>query len=105
MANVKCRAVIMDYAGEGENVYEFSADEGIFGAPADEVVELFMRHIDGLHILNEPVRYELNAANRYPEKHLVSAMGSILPKNGPRIPFIVMISPAYGILPSSRLVP
>jgi hypothetical protein len=94
MAKVKCRAVIMDYAGEGENVYEFEADEAIFQMPADEVVETFMRHIDKLQILNEPVRYELNAANRFPEKRLVSAMGSLLLRNGSRIPFIAMIGPS-----------
>lgn len=94
MAKVKCRAVIMDYAGEGENAYEFEADNDIFEQPADEVVEAFMRHIDQRHILDEPVRYELNAATRYSDKRLVSAMGSLLLKDGAKLPFIVMIAPA-----------
>ena len=94
MAKVKCRAVIMDYAGQGENSYEFEADNDIFDRPADEVVEALMKHIDGLHILSEPVRYELNAASRYAEKHLVSAMGALLLKDGGRLPFVAMIGPA-----------
>ena len=92
MAKVKCHAVIMDYAGEGENSYEFETENGIFDRPADEVVEAFMQHVDKLKILNEPVRYELNAATRYPDKQLVSAMGSLLLQDGARLPFIVMIS-------------
>ena len=94
MARVKCRSVIMDYAGEGENTYEFDAEDNIFDLPADEVVEALMRHIDQRKILREPVRYELNSANRYPEKRLVCAMGSFLLKDGARLPFITMIGPA-----------
>jgi hypothetical protein len=94
MAKVKCRAVIMDYAGDGENTYEFEADDDIFDRPADELVEAFMHHIEELEVLDEPVRYELNAATPYPEKRLVSAMGSLLLHDGGRLPFLVMIGPA-----------
>jgi len=93
MAKVRCRAVIMDYAGEGENTYEFEAADNIFEQPADEIVEAFMRHIDSLKILTEPVRYELNGATRYADKKLVSAMGSLLLRDGARLPFVMMISP------------
>mgnify|MGYP001599243107 CR=1 FL=1 len=93
MAKVKCRAVIMDYAGEGENTYEFEADDNLFDQPADEIVEAFMRHIDRRKLLNEPVRYELDGATRYPDKRLVSAMGALLLKDGARLPFVMMISP------------
>jgi hypothetical protein len=94
MTKVKCRAVIMDYAGEGENTYEFEAGDNFFEMPVDEVVETLMRHIDQRKILNEPLRYELNGANRYPEKHLVSGMGTLLLRDGGRLPFITMIGPA-----------
>ena len=94
MAKVECRAVIMDYAGNGENTYSFEADDNLFDQPADEIVEAFMHHIDSLKILSEPVRYELNAATRYPDKRLVSAMGTLLLKDGARLPFIAMIGPA-----------
>ena len=94
MAKVECRAVIMDYAGNGENTYTFDAEDNLFDQPADEIVETFMRYIDSKHILNEPVRYELNAATRYPDRRLVSAMGTLLLKDGARLPFIAMIGPA-----------
>lgn len=94
MAKLQCRAVIMDYAGDGENTYEFEADEGIFEAPADEVVEIFMREIENRGILTEPVRYELNAAARFDERPLVGAMGALLLDNGVRLPFVLMIGPA-----------
>lgn len=93
MAKVKCRAVIMDRDGEGETVYAFEAEDGFFERPADEIVEAFMRHLDGLAILTEPVRYELNAAKRYPERDLIGAMGSLLLENGGRLPFTVLIGP------------
>jgi hypothetical protein len=94
MAKVECRAVIMDYAGNGENTYSFEAEDDLFEKPADEVVEAFMRHVDGRKVLNEPVRYELNAATRYPDRRLVSAMGTLLLRDGARLPFIAMIGPA-----------
>ncbi len=94
MAKVRCRAVLMDYAGNGENTYEFEAEDSLFDSPADEVVEAFMHHIDGLHLLKEPVRYELNAATRYPDRSLVSAMGVLLLGDGSKLPFIAMIGPA-----------
>ena len=94
MAKVECRAVIMDYAGNGENTYNFEAEDGLFEKPADEIVEAFMRYIDSRKILNEPVRYELNAATRYPDRRLVSAMGTLLLNDGAKLPFIAMIGPA-----------
>ncbi|HLG86377.1 MAG TPA: hypothetical protein VKZ79_04190 [Alphaproteobacteria bacterium] len=94
MAKVECRAVIMDYAGDGENTYGFEAEDDLFQKPADEIVEAFMRYIDSRKVLNEPVRYELNAATRYPDRRLVSAMGTLLLKDGARLPFIAMIGPA-----------
>jgi hypothetical protein len=94
MAKVECRAVIMDYDGSGENTYRFEAEDNLFDLPADEIVEAFMHHIDSLKILAEPVRYELNAATRYPDKRLVSAMGTLLLRDGARLPFIAMIGPA-----------
>jgi len=96
MAKVRCRAVIMDYAGDGENAYEFEADDNLFDRPADEVVDAFIQHIDATGTQNEPFRYELNAASSHCDnnKRLVTAMGSLLLKDGSRLPFIAMITPA-----------
>jgi len=94
MAKVKCRAVIMDYAGQGENTYEFDAEDNLFQQPADEIVEVFMRHMGGFRPGDEPLRYELNAATRHDDKHVVLAMGALLLKESAKLPFIAMISPA-----------
>ena len=91
MAKVKCRAVIMDYAGQGENTYEFEAEDNLFQQPADEIVETFMQHMASLR--PEPLRYELNAATRHDDKQVVLAMGALLLKDT-KLPFIAMISRA-----------
>src|SRR5262249_28095363 len=93
MAILKCRALLMDYEGRGENSYDFEADADIMEKPADEVVEVFVREIERRGILTGQVRYELNAATRFPNghEHLVGAVGSLMPADGRRIPFVLLI--------------
>lgn len=91
MAKVRCRAVIMGYASGGESTYEFEAGDNFLDMPVDEVVAVLMQQIDQRKILKEPVRYELNSANRYLENQLVSAMGALLMNDGSRLPFMAMI--------------
>ena len=94
MALVKFRAVIMDYAGNGERTFIFEDEAGFFDLPADEVVEGLGRRMSESDGLAAPMRYELNVAIRYPEKHLVCAIGAFLLKDGSQSPFIAMIGPA-----------
>src|SRR3974390_1582060 len=81
MAKVKCRAVIMDYAGQGESTYEFDAEDNLFQQPADEIVEVFMNQAANIRGVG-PVRYELNAASRYDDKKVVLAMGALFVREG-----------------------
>lgn len=93
MTKVKCRAVIMDYAGDGERTFEFEAEDGFLELPADEVVEGTIDRMSESDGLKTPMRYELNAAKRYPEKRLVGAMGAFLLADGSKSPFIALIGP------------
>ncbi len=94
MALVKYRAVIMDYAGDGERTFLFEAGTDFFDLPADEVVEGLVQRLGDSDGLAAPLRYELNVAKRYPEKQLVCAIGAFLLKDGSQSPFIAMIGPA-----------
>ena len=94
MAQVKFRAVIMDYAGDGERSFMFEAGTDFFDLPADEIVEGLVRRLSESDGLAAPMRYELNVVKRYPEKQLVCAIGAFLLKGDSRSPFIAMIGPA-----------
>jgi hypothetical protein len=94
MTKVKYRAVIMDYAGDGERTFEFEEDAAFFDLPSDEIIDGLIRRISAKEGLKSPMRYELNVAKRYPEKSLVCAFGVFLMRSGNQSPFIAMIGPA-----------
>ena len=94
MTSVTYRAVIMDYAGSGERVFEFAAGEDFFQQTADEIIEGMVARIGESEGLKTPLRYELNAAKRYPDKNLVCAIGAFLLTDKSQSPFIAMIGPA-----------
>ena len=94
MARINYRAVIMDYAGDGERSFDFADEDSFFDLPADEVVDGLIRKLGESDGLKTPLRYELNAAKRFSEKNLICAICTIFLKDGTQSPFIAMIGPA-----------
>ena len=91
MGKVICHAVVMGPVSGADGQYEFDADDGLFGKPADEIVEAFMHHIHSQGMIKHAFHYELNSAFKNKEKRVVTAIGQ-LHLNGDELPFTVMIS-------------
>lgn len=92
MAEIICRATMMDAAGDAEEVYEFTAEESLFDRSPIHIVKQFMEYVDHVELPGEHMGYELYSTLKNPDLKVVTAMGSLLLPHG-AIPFMVMISP------------
>jgi hypothetical protein len=86
------RADVMDADSGGNGSYRFEAASGLFGMPARDIVDTFMRSLTHYRETPAPLTYELDSAIKKPEKQIVMATGSITRERG-SIPFLLMISP------------
>ncbi len=91
MAKIHCQAIVLGEVSGSDGTYLFDADDDLFQRPADEIVEVFMRHIHDQHIISDREHYELNSAMKNKEKQVVTAVGNLFLKND-ALPFVVMIS-------------
>lgn len=92
MAEIVCRATMMDAAGEAEAVYEFTAEESLFERSPIQIVKHFMEHVDHVELPGGHMGYELYSTLKNKDLKVITAMGSLLPGRG-EIPFMVMIAP------------
>ena len=92
MAEIVCRATMMDAGGEAEAVYEFTAEESLFDRSPIYIVKHFMEYVDHVELPGEHLGYELYSTIKNKDLKVVTAMGSLLLPHG-EIPFMVMIAP------------
>ena len=91
MAKMHCQAIVSGEVSGSDGVCLFDADDDPFQRPVDEIVEVFMQHIQDQRIISGRDRHELNSAMKNKEKQVVTAVGNLVLKNG-TLPFVKMIS-------------
>jgi hypothetical protein len=85
-------ARMMDAQTGGEGGYKFDGPPDLMGRTSDEIVSVFFEAVDH-EVLHDHVDWELNAVMNNRERHVVTAIGSLIPKkNEPPLPFLLMIS-------------
>ena len=89
-------ARMLDAENGNEASYEFSGPPDLMNLTANDIVGVFFDDVDHT-ILDDHVDWELNAALKNPERRVVTAVGSLIPKKDtPPIPFLLMISDHNG---------
>ncbi len=88
-------ARIMDGETGNEGAYQFEGPANLMDLTADEIVGAFFEEVDR-QVLHDHLDWELNAVMNNRQRHVVTAIGSLIPekneKNVPPIPFLLMIS-------------
>lgn len=92
MTSANYRAALLDAETGANASYLFEAGAGLFLMPADEIIHVFIDHLNANDYVHRPVGYELNSAIKKSNKQVVMATGSLLIGKG-EIPFLLMISP------------
>jgi hypothetical protein len=92
MATANYRAALLDSETGANESYRFEAESDLFLMPADEIIHVFINHLNANKNTKSPVGYELNSALKKSAKQVVLATGSLLMEKG-EIPFLLMISP------------
>jgi hypothetical protein len=87
---------MLDAENGNEASYQFSGPPDLMKQVADDVIGVFFNEVDH-EILGGHVDWELNGALNNRERGVVTAIGSLLPKEDtPPIPFLLMISDHNG---------
>ena len=76
----------------GSQVYDFTADSGLFRKPAKTIVRAFMEYMSTHRDWDNPPAYKINSAVKKSKKQVVMATGSLVLHKG-ELPFLLMISP------------
>jgi hypothetical protein len=85
-------ARIMDAETGSEAGYQFNGPVDLMSRTGDEIVNVFFDQVDR-EVLRDHADWELNGVVNNRERHVVTAIGSLIPKkNDPPIPFLLMIS-------------
>lgn len=85
-------ARMMDAQTGAEGGYKFDGPSDLMDHTSDEIVSVFFEAVDH-EVLRDHVDWELNAVINNRQRHIVTAIGSLIPKkNEPPIPFLLMIS-------------
>ncbi|MGP1253781.1 MAG: hypothetical protein ACTS10_05180 [Kiloniellales bacterium] len=87
---------MMDAETGGEGLYRFDGPEDLFARTPVKIVKAFMDYVDKTELPHEHIEYEINAAFKNGEHKTVTAMGHLILKHLPPIPFMMMISPNGG---------
>ena len=86
------RAALMDADTGASQVYDFTADSGLFRKPAKRIVHAFMEYMSTHREWRNPPAYKINSAVKKTKKQVVMATGSLVLAKG-ELPFLLMISP------------
>ncbi len=87
------RARMMDGVTGGERIHDFDAEDELMRSTPVRVIRKFMEYLGEDLIPGSYDDYELNAAFKNDEAHVVTGLGSLMLKSGATIPFLIMISP------------
>lgn len=82
----------MDAETGASQVYDFTAESGLFRKPARHIVRAFMQHMAAHRDWRDPPSYRINSAVKKNKKQVVMATGSLVVAKG-ELPFLLMISP------------
>ncbi|PIE11939.1 MAG: hypothetical protein CSA72_02155 [Rhodobacterales bacterium] len=85
-------ATLMHGERGGEGKYTFEAEDGLIDNSAMSTVRRFMEHLTE-HAGLGPFEWQLNAAMKNKEKHVVTALG-VLVLHGDEEPFVCFINEA-----------
>jgi len=86
------RASLMDAETGASQVFDFTAESGLFRKPARSIVRAFMDYMSDHRDWTNPPSYRLNSAVKKAKKQVVMATGSLVLAKG-ELPFLLMISP------------
>lgn len=94
MATYYARVLAADRDAEG--IYQFDGPDNLFDVTADEIVNVFFSHVEQ-DVLKHHVDWEINGILKNKERHVVTALGSLIPHEGVApMPFLLMISDRDG---------
>jgi hypothetical protein len=85
-------AALMSAESGGSQVYDFTADSGLFRKPAKHIVKIFMEFLSTQQDWHRPPTYKINSVVKKTKKQVVMATGSLVLAKG-ELPFLLMISP------------
>ncbi len=88
------QATVMHATTGGEGIYAFEGPDDLLSKTPVRVVRHFMEQIDAKFLPQDHVDYELNAAMKNSDRGVITAMGSMQLREGPPLPFLLMIAKA-----------
>lgn len=87
------RARMIDSSTGGEGIYDFEESDDLLDSSPVRVIRKFMEHVGKDIIPHSYEDYELNAAFKNKDAHVVTGLGTLILHHMPPLPFAIMIAP------------